>query len=781
MKKILIIILLLLLTPTLVNAETNYLYDVLKNEAENNGLAREYTMDHQDSLTEEPSQKVYYWYTINDEEADQILEKNNVIFGGFCWQTIRTTDTGGVKLIYNGIPNEGKCNNTGSASTIGGSRFNSTQTTVADVGYMKNSGYMHTTESVLYTERTQIKTGAELSTAYKYADDIEWNSTTNKWDMINPFEISSEEEFSNLVGKYTFLRGTYTSDTVARYITSVEDGKITYIELKDGNTLSYYNHTYVYGDNYSTNPDGTYSINNPTTITLIEYPQHYGNIKQKYICKNPNNNKCQSVSYVYSSSLQDYTHIVQNKYKFANGFTYENGKYYLNQTNEFIYSNPSNLSQMKMAHYTCWNIEGECTDISYVYYHREPRNIYTQKLRNGDSIEDRLNKMVNNENVNTNDSVLKTKIENWFEENMLPYIDDIEDVIYCSGRKPGVNFNSWNPNGGNYNNNISLIFKSTMKCENITDSFSTSNDKAKLKYPVGLITREEMAVMSTSKIKNIGVTYWLMNPYGFGFYFPYYNTISTDGSILPQGGDVPLSFGVRPAISLKSNMGFKEGDGSKNNPYIIKEIQKYSVDVQINNETEEFDINIEDLTQVDEGEEVNFKVIPIKGHKVTSIRIVDENNNEVEYNTTDNKNFVFTMPATNVTIIPSYERVKNAVNVEDNKNTKEFVIEVNDATAVVYEDKVRFRVEPEDGYEVERIDITDEQNNKINYKKTNTINEYEFTMPDTNVLIKPFYRLINRSNLPNPNTKRQILLIVISALILSIMTIIFIKKKKRLN
>ena len=79
--------------------------------------------------------------------------------------------------------------------------------------------------------------------------------------MINPFEISSEEEFSNLVGKYTFLRGTYTSDTVARYITSVEDGKITYIELKDGNTLSYYNHTYVYGDNYSTNPDGTYSIN----------------------------------------------------------------------------------------------------------------------------------------------------------------------------------------------------------------------------------------------------------------------------------------------------------------------------------------------------------------------------------------------------------------------------------------------------------------------------------------------------------------------------------------
>ena len=35
MKKILFLIIILLLTPTLVNAETNYLYDVLKNEAEN--------------------------------------------------------------------------------------------------------------------------------------------------------------------------------------------------------------------------------------------------------------------------------------------------------------------------------------------------------------------------------------------------------------------------------------------------------------------------------------------------------------------------------------------------------------------------------------------------------------------------------------------------------------------------------------------------------------------------------------------------------------------------
>ena len=53
-------------------------------------------------------------------------------------------------------------------------------------------------------------------------------------------------------------------------------------------------------------------------------------------------------------------------------------------------------------------------------------------------------------------------------------------------------------------------------------------------------------------------------------------------------------------------------------------------------------------------------------------------------------------------------------------------------------------------------------------------------MPDTDVLIKPYYRLlpVNNGGIPNPNTKRQLLLIVISAIILGIMTVIFIKKKK---
>ena len=32
------------------------------------------------------------------------VQNNNVLFGGFCWKIVRTTETGGVKIVYNGIP-----------------------------------------------------------------------------------------------------------------------------------------------------------------------------------------------------------------------------------------------------------------------------------------------------------------------------------------------------------------------------------------------------------------------------------------------------------------------------------------------------------------------------------------------------------------------------------------------------------------------------------------------------------------------------------------------------
>ena len=59
---------------------------------EGNTFVKLYDGDGSDSY----ANPVYYY--------NGAVEDNNVLFAGFCWKIVRTTDTGGVKLIYNGAP-----------------------------------------------------------------------------------------------------------------------------------------------------------------------------------------------------------------------------------------------------------------------------------------------------------------------------------------------------------------------------------------------------------------------------------------------------------------------------------------------------------------------------------------------------------------------------------------------------------------------------------------------------------------------------------------------------
>ena len=78
----------------------------------------------------EGNKEVYYYRGA----ADQV--NNNIIFNNMCWKIIRTTETGGVKLIYNGTPTDGKCEATGASTQIGTSKFNTSRDDNAYVGYM---------------------------------------------------------------------------------------------------------------------------------------------------------------------------------------------------------------------------------------------------------------------------------------------------------------------------------------------------------------------------------------------------------------------------------------------------------------------------------------------------------------------------------------------------------------------------------------------------------------------------------------------------------------------
>ena len=154
------------------------------------------------------------------------VDNNNVKFAGFCWKAIRTTDTGGVKMIYNGEPDQdGYCTNTTGASTqIGTSAFNSSNTSPADVGYMYGTRYTYSSKS-----------RSNLETAYVYGKDVTYSGGT--YTLTNTMKSTRtwSSDYNTLNNNhYTcFSTGTTCTSVYYVYYTEPSNGAY-YITLTNG-------------------------------------------------------------------------------------------------------------------------------------------------------------------------------------------------------------------------------------------------------------------------------------------------------------------------------------------------------------------------------------------------------------------------------------------------------------------------------------------------------------------------------------------------------------------
>ena len=114
--------------------EVKYLMDVIKKEAVLDSIASTYVTSSSgidfSAVSSDTNGKGVYTLTSSASDKYPIyyyrgaVENNNVIFGGFCWKMVRTTETGGIKLIYNGTPTDGTCVATGADTTIGTASMN---------------------------------------------------------------------------------------------------------------------------------------------------------------------------------------------------------------------------------------------------------------------------------------------------------------------------------------------------------------------------------------------------------------------------------------------------------------------------------------------------------------------------------------------------------------------------------------------------------------------------------------------------------------------------------
>lgn len=640
--------------------EKTTLYKVLQKEAEKGTYARKYTGEHQDSMDKTKSNKnIYYYSAYEDDEANAILDKNNVIFAGQCWQMIRTTDTGGVKLLYNGEVEDGKClstrgnhvgyvsgtkqsmdttyyygtsykydtatksfslsgtistgtiktgqytcKNTSQAGTcttlyyvdrlysgtkyyilsldsnsaysqFGTLQFNYNDYSPASLGYMYNTSYYSKTK--LYKTDEVLDYKILNGVNYWYADNVTYNSTNDTYSLDNPYQVSSTSDYSKLVGKYTILNSNKTSISAnVYYIAGVQENTIYYKKLSKGQTTG--TDTYTYGDSYIDNGDGTYTIKNPTTIEFKDYYKKCVNMNEKYICKNTKNNTCSDLWYTvpYNSKFNSNYISIKDNFVYGNSFTYKNGKYTLKDTKKIndidLYKDNKLINNY---HYTCWNTTGECSTLSYIYnYYESYGQKYYIDLVNGNSIEDALTEMLSANDVNTYNSVIKSGIDAWFEHNILEYSNYLEDTVFCNNRSI-YDKGGFNSDGGDIKSSLKFsgyyrMWYDNFNCQNITDKFSTENEKARLKYKVGLLSMTEnflSGLGALPKSPNIQ-RYWLITP---GTFYTT-NGIFPSGNIVYPYRDYEIisdEYGVRPAVSLLPGTEYISGEGSMQNPYII--------------------------------------------------------------------------------------------------------------------------------------------------------------------------------------------------------------------
>ena len=550
------------------------LYNVLKKEAKLGTYAKEYTGSHHDSFTEEPTKDIYYWYGSNDTNANTILDKWNVIFGGFCWQMIRTTDTGGVKLVYNGVPSDGQCNNSGTAQQIGTSKFNTNYTSPADVGYMYNTRYAYNYKSVTSTN-VLTRTSMTNSTNYYYGTGVTYSSGT--YTLTDTTQDTWTNTYSSSGGLYTCKSATNTTCSTVYYIAGGASSYMYGFSMTGGNLLNYYNTNLTLGTSY-TESNGTYILTGTTTIAKADWFSNYSTYKNYYTCGD-NQTTCTNMKYITSTYNYYYYAIVSsNNYIYAKDFTYNSGTNTYTLNNDRYQSwtmTDSDKTNLATHHYTCFNDTGECSTLSYVYYTLTPSTsgyIYYINLTDGKSVEDAVNEMLYNDNVNQTNSDIKTTIDNWYASNMTSYTNYLEDTIFCNDRsQSNQSSNGWNPNGGSVS--TYMYFKnyssnSDLSCTNTTDKFSISNNKAKLTYPVGLLTYPETYLLNNSNLRKTGQYYWLGSP------FIFYDLGASGRRVGPSGYNsnnyVDDPSGVRPAVSLTPGTEYTSGSGSMSDPYVVE-------------------------------------------------------------------------------------------------------------------------------------------------------------------------------------------------------------------
>ena len=301
------------------------LYSKIEQRYKNNDT---YVKLYNESDASSYSHPVYYF--------NGAVEDNNVLFAGFCWKIVRTTDTGGVKMIYNGVQTNGSCNNSGTASQLASTKaFNSSSNSPAYVGYMYNTVYTHLSKSII--------SSISFSGSKIVGDSVTYSGSTYTLNNTSTVSVSSSN-ISEMVGKYTCNSSSATSCSNPYYIVGYSGTTIYYYSLSNGNTDgTSYSKDYVFGKSF-TYANGTYTLSDTVTINSDTWISNISSNKTSinthhYTCFT-DGTTCTSIYYIYYISGSTPYYI-----------TLTNGKSVDDALNEMLYADDVNTKDSTIKTY----------------------------------------------------------------------------------------------------------------------------------------------------------------------------------------------------------------------------------------------------------------------------------------------------------------------------------------------------------------------------------------------------------------------------------------------
>ena len=418
------------------------------------------TFTTQDQVSSSATKQTVYYYTGNDAAANA-----NVLFAGYCWQVIRTTDNGGVRMIYNGVAVNNKCETTRTATKGINGQPGTTQSMSAATLYGRS--YDYDLDTGVFT--IENSTGLPIS----------WTTNDNN--------SNGTADYKELIGTYTCLSNLDTCSTLY-YVGSINPS----------NSAQAYVAKYTIGDvaHYSLLGISAFNANNysPALVGYMfntEYDYKRGSKSGEYFTSAVWENGAYVLSNGNGGTEPDTTH----HYICDSDCT--KVRYYYYSTNYYILL--ENGKTVEDALKEMINYKTNANEID------ENINVYNSAMKG--YLDNWYKK-----NLTAYASYL---------DSATVYCND-RSISNLGGWNPSEGSLAGDLQFKQYSANKDL------NCVNETDRFAVTNYKAELAYPIGLLTEPERNLM-TANFAKTGQDYWCASPYYFSIANACVRSVNTTG------------------------------------------------------------------------------------------------------------------------------------------------------------------------------------------------------------------------------------------------------------